>query len=328
VCGCLAAASYIVDMSKPVIVIATTTAICAVIVIIILLACSYAKVEPNDVALLYSHAARKIDRSKLYTGGRYYVGVGGEFITFPLTLQEMALPVFESRTSDGLKILLEVSLNYKIVKDQKKILALYDHFADEYDGYISRLAMNIVRDASAMFKAFDYSFNRSAVSNEMERMISDDMAEIGFTLESVQLLNIEFPSGFTYTMSQTLVLQQQVNQAKAEKAAELVSLEGELAKASITAAGMISDAMSQATNIEQNAEADASALKFALEQEGASHKSMINMFEAQLESSIPDQTERAKAARDMFVKWFWMNQVSASAASKSIATSVPNGVSA
>lgn len=315
-------------MSKAVIAVSTTTAVCAVIVIIILLACSYAKVEPNDVALLYSHAARKIDRSKLYSGGRYYVGVGGEFITFPLTLQEMALPVFESRTSDGLKILLEVSLNYKIVKDQKKILALYDHFADKYDGYISRLAMNTVRDASAMFKAFDYSFNRSAVSNEMERMITDDMAEIGFTLESVQLLNIEFPSGFTNTMSQTLVLQQQVNQAKAEKAAELVSLEGELQKASITADGMISDAMSQATNIEQNAQADASALKFALEQEGVSHKSMIDMFDEQLESTISDADQRAKAARGLFVKWFWMNQVSSSAATKSYATSVPEGISA
>jgi len=315
-------------MSKAVIGVSASVAICAVIVIIILVAVSFSKVDPTDVALLYSHASRKIDREKIYSGGRYYVGVGGEFIKYPLTLQEMALPIFESRTADGLKILLEVSLNFKIVKDQKKILALYDHFGPKYDGYIARLAMNIVRDASANFNAFAYSFNRSAVSTEMERQIGDDMADIGFTLESVQLLNIEFPASFTTTMSQTLVLQQQVNQAKAEKAAELVSLEGELAKASITADGMISDAMSQAANIEQKANADAQALKFALEQEGHSHKSMIDMFVAQVKQGENPTQQEIETARTMFVKWFWMNQVASSAASKNYAASIPTGLNA
>jgi len=275
-------------------------------------------VEVNDVALLYSHAARRIDRSKLYTGGRYYVGVGGEFITFPVTLQEMPLPIFDSRTKDGLKIQLEVSLSFKFEKNQDKILDIYDHFGDEYDGFISRLAMNIVRDASARYNAYSYSLNRSQVSSEMERDMRDDMAEIGFVLESLQLLNVQFPSNFSATLSNTLLLQQQVNQAERDKAAELVSLEGDLSKSNITASGLISDAMTQATTIKQNADADAQSLNFTLTEEGRAHKEMINMFH--------EQTGDLAQAHALFVKWYWMNQISASTASKNIASAIPDGL--
>jgi len=186
----------------------------ALIIAIILLACSFAKVEMTEVGLLYSHASRKIDRSDIYSAGRYYVGVGGEFITFPITQQELALPTFESRTSDGLKISLDVSINYKIDKDFKTIIQIFDHFGRRYEGYLSRLAMNIIRDASARFTAFSYSQNRSLVSQEMEADINDDMREIGFTLDSVQLLNVAFPSNFSNTLQNTLLLQQQVTQAE------------------------------------------------------------------------------------------------------------------
>jgi len=306
-------------MNKGVIGIIVTLSVCVVIVIIVLIACSYRKVDVNEVALLYSHAARKIDREQLYTGGRYYVGVGGEFITFPVTLQEMPLPVFESRTMDGLKISLEVSLSYKFEKNRDKIIDIYDHFGAKCDGFISRLAMNIVRDASARYKAYSYSINRSQVSYEMERDMRDDMADFGLILESLQLLNVAFPKNFTTTLSNTLLLQQQVSQAERDMAAELVSLEGELSKSNITAAGLISDAMSQATTILQTANATALSLAFTLEKEGAAHKSMIDMFKKQ--SGVTDEK-----AQDLFVKWYWMNQISASSASKNFATSIPSGL--
>lgn len=302
-------------MAKGIIIFASTVAICAVIVIIVLISVSYRKVEMTEVALLYSHASRKIDREKLYSAGRYYVGVGGEFITFPLTQKEMELPIFESRTADGLKIELQVSLNYKIEENKEKILAIYDHFGIHYDGFLSRLAMNIIRDAAATFVAFDYSTNRSQVSLKMESDIRDDMEAIGLRLESVQLLNINFPRNYSNTLQNTLMLQQQVTQAERDKAAEIVSLEGELAKADIIAQGIISDAMSEATSIRNNADADADSLNAALDQEGAAHKNMINMFY--------DQVHDYEKARKLFVQWYWMNMVSSSEAAKQIAVGIP-----
>jgi len=306
------------------VVFGATTLGLAIVITIILIACSFAKVEMTEVGLLYSHASRRIDRENLYTAGRHYVGVGGEFITFALTQQEMELPVFESRTADGLNIELQISLNFKIEKDFKKILSIYDHFGTNYTGFLSRLAMNIVRDASARFTAFAYSLNRSQVSIEMERDIRDDMAEIGFALESVQLLNIKFPNGFATALSNTLMLQQQVTQAEKEKEAEIVSLEGEYSKSNITAEGIISDAMSQATNIKQKADADAQSLLNSLATEGVAHRKMIDMFYDQIKTGYPEVDH--ENARKLFVQWFWMNQVANSPATKNVAVGIPSSL--
>jgi len=303
------------------IVLGGLTGACILIVVIVLIACSFSKVEMTEVGLLYSHASRKIDRKQLYTAGRYYVGVGGEFITFPITQQEMHLPIFESRTEDGLLVSLDVSLNYKFDKDFEKILKIFDNFGHHYDGFIARLAMNIIRDASARFTAYSYSMNRSLVNLEMERDISDDMSELGFSLDSVQLLNIEFPKNFSNTLQNTRMLQQQVQQATMNLEAEKVSLDGELKKSNVTAAGYITEAKSHATSIRQNAEAESEALKSSLSYEAESHKSMIDFF---LSLEDPNDSDKEKKARKKFVNWYWLNQISTSSAPKNVADTVPD----
>jgi len=276
----------------------------------------------TEVGLLYSHASRKIDRTKIYNAGRHYVGVGGEFIKFPITQQEMHLPIFESRTEDGLIVKLDVSLNYKIIKDFEKIIGIFDNFGRHYDGFISRLATNIIRDASARFKAIKYSMNRSQVNMEMERDISDDMESIGFTLDSLQLLNIEFPLNFSNTLQNTRMLQQQVSQALMNKDAENVTLQGELQQSKLTSQGIITDATATSNSIKKNAEAEAEALENTLTEEAYSHIKMIEFFEGLEETGSAE--EKNKAARGKFIKWYWMTQVSKSPAAKNFAVGIPD----
>jgi len=306
--------------SKAPIIVGGITAGCALIVIIILLACSFSKVEMTEVGLLYSHASRTIDRSQLYTAGRYYVGVGGEFITYPITQQELVLPTFESRTMDGLKIGLDVSINFKVEKDSvQKILRLFDNFGYHYDGYISRLAMNIIRDASAGFTAFEYSQNRSLISQEMERQISDDMSEMGFSLDSVQLLNVAFPDKFSNALQNTLLLQQQVTQAEMEKVAQEVALKGELTKSDITAQGILTEAETMNTTIRENADAQSQSLIASLESEAESHINMIIFFKELAANESKPESDAIKN----FVNWYWMNQMSNAAAKKNVAIGIP-----
>jgi len=306
--------------SKAPIIVGGITAGCALIVIIILLACSFSKVEMTEVGLLYSHASRTIDRSQLYTAGRYYVGVGGEFITYPITQQELVLPTFESRTMDGLKISLDVSINFKVEKDSvQKILRLFDNFGYHYDGYISRLAMNIIRDASAGFTAFEYSQNRSLISQEMERQISDDMSEMGFSLDSVQLLNVAFPDKFSNALQNTLLLQQQVTQAEMEKVAQEVALKGELTKSDITAQGILTEAETMNTTIRENADAQSQSLIASLESEAESHINMIIFFKELAANESKPESDAIKN----FVNWYWMNQMSNAAARKNVAIGIP-----
>jgi len=315
---------------------------CVLIVTIVLISCSFAKVEMTEVGILYSHASRKIDRKQLYTAGRHYVGVGGEFITFPITQQELHLPIFESRTKDGLVLNLDVSLNFEIIKDFDKIIKIFDHFGYHYDGYISRLAMNTIRDASAQFTAIEYSQNRSVVNLEMQRSITDDMNEIGFKLDSLQLLNVEFPASFSFTLQEIRIAQQNVSQAQRKMNAEIVLLDGELSRSATTANGIIAEANGTATSLTKDADAQYDALIDALREEAYSHKGMIDFFckieknklENEEDPSLgykecdtdgTDDTYWIKA-RKHFTDWYWMNQVADSPAAKNVAVSLPDTI--
>ena len=54
-----------------------------VLVSIILLAKSFAVVEPQNYGLKCNTITKKCDSSKIYIGGRYFVGLANYFIEFP-----------------------------------------------------------------------------------------------------------------------------------------------------------------------------------------------------------------------------------------------------
>ena len=296
-------------MQKAAITAASTLASVALLVIIILLAMSFAKVDTTEVGLMYSHASQKIDRTTIYNSGRYYVGVSGEFITYPKIIQELELPIFDARTQDGLKLSLEISITYSVVQNITSLLSIFDRFGRHYDGFLSRLVQNLVRDAAARETAFNYAMNRSAVNANMERELRMDMESLGFNLDSLQLLDIMFPPNFTSTMQNTLILQQQVSQVENEKEAELVAMEGEVQKADATAVGIVADARSEATAITESAQAQADAFITTLEKEAEAHKLM-------LQNTFGGNTED-------FINWYWVSKMSAAKAKKNVAMSIP-----
>ena len=282
----------------------------AIIVIIALVAASFAKVDTTEFGLKYSHAAQKIDRETLYQSGRYYVGVGGEFIKYPKTVQELVLPVFDARTSDGLKISLEVSINYMIVPEIASVVSMFEKLGRHYDGFLARLSVNVIRDASAEATAFEYAMNRTTVKDDMEKALQAEIKEMGFELTGLQLLNVDFPYNFSSTLQNTLMLQQQVTQAEREKDAEYVAMVGEVDKANVTAAGILADAKAEATTITASADAEAESFTDTLAKEADAHLDMLNTTFA--------------SNKDDFVNWYWVTKISSAKARKSVHMATPD----
>jgi len=54
-----------------------------VLLLVILLPISFKSLEPNEAGLDYDTMNYKLDTTKLYEEGRYYLGVGHKFKTFP-----------------------------------------------------------------------------------------------------------------------------------------------------------------------------------------------------------------------------------------------------
>jgi hypothetical protein len=94
------------------------------LVAIILIACSFSVLNYNEAGLNYSSWFKVIE-NKTYEHGIHFIGLGHAFHRYEISLttiefskdKSATLPMIKCRTRDGLELDLEVSLQYKPVKD-------------------------------------------------------------------------------------------------------------------------------------------------------------------------------------------------------------------
>merc|ERR1719265_872096 len=107
-----------------------------IVIFTILILCSFATLEYVELGLNYSWVAQTVE-DKAYPSGRYFLGLGHSFIKFPATVQtiefsdaaDAAGPMVRSRTSDGLEVQLEISLQYQLLPT--KVSDLYQKFGTD-----------------------------------------------------------------------------------------------------------------------------------------------------------------------------------------------------
>lgn len=118
----------------------------------------------------------KIDDSKLYTGGTYFLGLAHSFVMYPSTQQSIVFgtgtnddgdPV-ACRTVDGLQVQIPFSLNYRLPATVKAIANLWMKFGDngEVTTLLQRIAQNVIRTQVAFFAAEDLNSQTRAVLRE------------------------------------------------------------------------------------------------------------------------------------------------------------------
>ena len=93
-------------------------------VLLILLASSLSVLGYNEVGLNYSNWFKTIE-DKTYEHGVHFIGLGHSFIRYDIKLSTLefsnevdaTLPKIKCRTSDGLELELETSLQYHVVPE-------------------------------------------------------------------------------------------------------------------------------------------------------------------------------------------------------------------
>lgn len=158
------------------------TALIGVILLCVLLPISFKSLDPTEVGLDYDSINYKIDDTKLYTEGRYFLGVGHDFKVFPYTIMHAyyyrtnilqatmdannnPLP---ARTIDGLKITVYVSYQYQLIISLDNIVALYYQWGDTgYNDAFFRMVRSCLIDSVAKFTAIQMYNNRTGVNNKI-----------------------------------------------------------------------------------------------------------------------------------------------------------------
>jgi regulator of protease activity HflC (stomatin/prohibitin superfamily) len=296
------------DAKAPVIGLVIALVIVGLLLLIILLAVSFAVISPTQMGLLYDASSKHIDRERLYMAGRHYVGVGKSFIKFPRTVETIALNDVNGRTSDGLPVNMDLSFNYKLTTDLKKICVCYELFGVNYVTVMKKVATNLVRDVAARYSAFSFYFNRSSISVAMDLSLSEALDVFGFSIDGFQLLNFELPKDFSNAIVATQVVREQITQAQYEQQSAQVEASTRIAEAKRTADMIVVTAQADASATISAMNSQAQALTFSLRLEAQAYKALI---------------DNLNMTTSEFVSWVWLDAIDAPQAQQSIAVSLP-----
>lgn len=136
------------------------------LLILILVPLHFSYIDRQQYGLKRNTVTNDIDRSKVYSTGRYAWGVSFSSVGFPSNKIRIsftgnnALSVF---TESGQVIYVEFVFYYRIVKDD--VPKLYDAFGLAYENRIVSIARAELRNAAPQFVLDNYTLNRQSVAD-------------------------------------------------------------------------------------------------------------------------------------------------------------------
>eukprot|EP00439_Symbiodinium_sp_Y106_P013578 s2913_g1.t4 len=228
----------------------------AISTMILLFIFSFDSLEYQQIGLNYSFLSESVEKEP-YKPGRYYLGVTNRFIKFPRTVQSISFiddwaeglqgPALQSRTKDGLTVLLEVSFQYKLIFSQLYSLwATLGH--DHYETTFTRMAMEQLSTATTHHNAHFFFRNRTYVSREMHRKLDEHfrkhaLSEVPF----FQLRTVHLPDDFEDAIRETQVQEQHIHIARLEQQKKKVTFATEVLKAEQAVKKINNEAEGEAT---------------------------------------------------------------------------------
>lgn len=235
--------------------------VCWFVVVIILILCSFSTLEYVELGLNYSWVAQTVE-DKTYPSGRYFLGLGHSFIKFPATVQtiefsdanDAAGPMVRSRTSDGLEVQLEISLQYQLLPT--KVSDLYQKFGTDYHTIFVRMATDDITCKATAFDAGTFFTNRTTISVAMEQeLVSSFGTQAYSSVPFFQLRSVSLPHDFEQAIQTTEVKKQDIQTAQAEMQNKEVDMMTQVLQAQQQALAIGFSAEAQAQTTILNAEA-------------------------------------------------------------------------
>lgn len=236
-------------------------AVIAVSTVLPILAVSFESIEYNEFALKQNVLTKEIE-DKVYEEGFYTTGPLYTFIKFPsiwrtieFTPENSSDSSIHTRTEDGLDLIIEISFQYRLVKDQ--ILDLYKEYGTEYESYIINIARGVLRDVAGEYDALEFFFNRSFIATAMIDALVSKEEVLKVEMGEFQMRRIDLPDNFENAIQQVEIAKQEIKIAEYQQQAAV-----------IRAKTLIIEAEAQMNITIIEAEATAQALNITLTAEG------------------------------------------------------------
>jgi len=245
------------------------------IVFTIIFALSWDIVYPWEIGILIDNNTRTYDNTTLYSGGRYYTGLGRYFFKYPITFQvvefanstgEDGYPTLTVFTSGGQTVYLDVFFYYRI--DETKVVKIFDTFKYYHDEILIREAQDLIKIVCGEFTVDDFFSKRQEIATEMSNTLNEYLyPKYHVWIALIQLLNIALPSVVEESRVQLVVASQDTKTAQLNREIILIQKETEVLKQNYTSSQTIvtGQANSEGYKLEQAAIAEGNRIIYETE---------------------------------------------------------------
>lgn len=221
--------------------------------------------EPSDYGLEYDWWSATVNDNNgmAYTAGRYFLGVTKRFITFPAMVETIqfengytsdagfTMPAIWSRTSDGLAVELDCSMQYQLMPTN--ISKLYEQLGtfDQAQSLFAQTARSLIMTEATHYTAHQFFANRTTIQPLIEeelRLVFKD--RLYAFLQFFQLQKIILPRQFEDAIRNTTLTLQEISISQAMRNRKAVEWETELLKMKQHVSVRLNQAKAQAAEIE------------------------------------------------------------------------------
>jgi regulator of protease activity HflC (stomatin/prohibitin superfamily) len=218
--------------------------------------------------LQYGITINKISKSigtETYENGRYIIGPFNSFIRYPANLVTYEFSdsrtadsaPLETRTQEGLSLVLCVSFQYRLQK--QNITDLYNLANIDYVGTLVRISRDTILKVASGYNANDYWVDRKKIGEKMKQELSGQLSKVFANCTALQLLRIDLPKSYEDSIVQTQVENQKISMREFEQQAELIRQNISVIRSDAQAQIRVTNSSGEAEayKIRQNAESKA-----------------------------------------------------------------------
>lgn len=165
-----------------------------------------------------------------------------------------------------------MSFLYKLNQNIQDLSALYLEFGEFEDVQVSynRIARNWVRSVAGNFTTREFFFNRSLIQNQMELTLGEELEKAYGQVEQLQLLDIDLPDRFEAARERQAQAVEEIRAAEGQAGIDQQEAADNVRAAAAALQVLVLEALSEASEIDANAEAQVASLQARYEAEGES----------------------------------------------------------
>ncbi len=191
------------------------------IIVIITIVSSFQTISSGEVGLKVRFG--KIVDSSLNEGFNFKIPYIEKIVKVNIKVQKSELKV-ESSTKDMQIVDTTMAVNYRV--DSKKASYLYKTVGNNYDEVVLQPSIKeSIKSAIAQYNAEEITTKRAEVSSESLKILQEKVDKYGIIVEAFNLINIAFSPEYTRAIEEKQVAEQNLQKAKLEAEAVLVSAE-------------------------------------------------------------------------------------------------------